>query len=118
MFGVLDDDPHAVWCYPEAMDGSTSRGFRTDSITGMLKSWRFDAETTHLTWANTYSDTETAESGELTDYIESKSDRFGTYDGLDVEITGRMAWMDGTIPTSEFDYLSAGGPGDGVSTPH
>lgn len=118
MFSVLDDDPHAVWCYPEAMDGSTARGFRTDNITGKLQSWRFDDATTHLTWANTYSDAETAESGELTDYIESESDRFGTYDGLDVETTGRMAWTDGTIPTNEFDHLSAGGSSDGVSTPH
>ncbi len=117
MIGVVDDT-HALWCYPEAMDGSTSRGFRKDVITGQLQSWRFGTETTHLTFANTYPDTETAESGELTDHIESESDRFGAYDGLDVETEGRLAWTDGTIPTTEFDHLSPGGPGDGVTTSH
>ena len=117
MIGVVDD-AHAVWCYPEAMDGSTSRGFRKDIITGGLKSWRFETETTHLTFANTYFDTKAAESGELAEFIKSNSDRFGPYDGLDVTIEGRMAWTDGTIPTAEFDYLSAGGPGDGVMTPN
>lgn len=117
MLGVVGD-AHAVWCYPEAMDGSTSRGFRKDIITGGLKSWRFEPETTHLTFANTYPDTEAAESEELTEFIESNSDRFGPYDGLDVTIEGRMAWTDGTIPTDEFDHLSAGGPGDGVHTPN
>ncbi|WP_435159639.1 hypothetical protein [Haladaptatus sp. DFWS20] len=117
MFGVVDD-PHALWCYPEAMDGSTSRGFRKDIITGELKSWRFGTETTHLTLANTYPDAETAESGELADYIESASKRFGSYDGLDVETQGRLAWTDGTTPTKEFDHLSADGPSDGVHTTH
>lgn len=117
MIGVVDDT-HALWCYPEAMDGLTSRGFRKDVITGKLQSWRFGTETTHLTFANTYPDIETAESGELTDYIESESDRFGAYDGLDVETEGRLAWTDGTIPTTEFDHLSPGGPGDGVTTSH
>lgn len=117
MFEVIDD-PHAVWCYPEAMDGSTFRGFRKDIITGGLKAWRFGPQTTHLTWANTYLDTEAAESGELKDYIESESDRFGPYEGLDIETEGRMAWTDGTIPTNEFDHLSPGGPGDSVSTAH
>lgn len=117
MLGVVDA-PHALWCYPEAMDGSMSRGFRKDIITGGLKSWRFGTETTHLTWANTYPDTETAESGELTDYIESESDRFGAYEGLDVKAEGRMAWTDGTIPTKEFDHLAPHGPGDGVTTSH
>lgn len=117
MLGLVDDH-HALWCYPEAMDGSTSRGFRKDVITGALKSWRFGVETTHLTFATTYPDTETAESGELATFIESKSDRFGSYEGLDVAVEGRMAWTDGTIPTNEFDHLSAGGPGDGVFTPN
>jgi hypothetical protein len=35
------DDTHAFWCYPEAMNGKMSRGFRKDSITGKLQSWRF-----------------------------------------------------------------------------
>ncbi|WP_231187566.1 hypothetical protein [Haladaptatus sp. DYF46] len=117
MLGVVDA-PHALWCYPEAMDGSTSRGFRKDVITGELKSWRFGAETTHLTWANTYPDTETAESGELTEYIEAESDRFGAYEGLDVKTKGRMAWAGGTIPTGEFDHLSPRGPGDSITTSH
>lgn len=117
MLGVVDA-PDALWCYPEAMDGSTSRGFRKDVITGELTSWRFGTETTHLTWANTYLDTETAESGELRDYIDSESERFGPYDGLDVEIAGRLAWTHGSIPTREFDHLSPGGPGDGVTTSH
>lgn len=115
MLGVVDN-PDALWCYPEAMDGSTSRGFRKDVITGELKSWRFGVETTHLTWANTYPDTETAESGELTDYIESESDRFGAYEGLTTKTEGRMAWTDGTIPTKEFDHLSPRSPSDGVTT--
>ncbi|WP_458208095.1 hypothetical protein [Haladaptatus sp. NG-SE-30] len=117
LMGVVDD-PHALWCYPEAMDGSTSRGFRKDVITGELKSWRFGSETTHLTWANTYPDTKTAESGELSDYIGSSSDRFGAYEGLDVETKGQLAWTDGTIPTTEFDHLSPDDPGDGVTTSH
>ncbi|GAA0223587.1 hypothetical protein ACFFQF_09010 [Haladaptatus pallidirubidus] len=117
MIGVVDET-HALWCYPEAIDGSTSRGFRKDIITGELKSWRFGTETTHLTFANTYPDTETAESGELTDHIESESRRFGAYDGLDVETEGLLAWADGTVPTKEFDHLAAGGPDDGVHTTH
>ena len=110
------DDTHALWCYPEAMDGSTSRGFRKDVITGQLKSWRFGTETTRLTFANTYPDAEAAESGELQNFVESESDRFGAYDGLDVKTEGRLAWTDGTIPTAEFDHLSPGGPGTGVTT--
>ena len=115
MTGVVDD-AHALWCYPEAMDGSTSRGFRKDVITGQLKSWRFGTETTHLTFANTYPDAETAANGELRNYVESESDRFGAYDGLDVKTEGRLAWTDGTVPTAEFDHLSPGGPGSGVTT--
>ena len=110
------DNPHALWCYPEAMDGSTSRGFRKDAITGQLKSWRFGSETTHLTFANTYPDEETAKNGELANYIESQSSRFGSYDGLDVEIEGLMAWADGSTPTKEFDHLSPGSPSDSVHT--
>ncbi|KZN23854.1 hypothetical protein A4G99_13505 [Haladaptatus sp. R4] len=115
MLGVVDN-PDALWCYPEAMDGSDSRGFRKDVITGELKSWRFGSETTHLTFADTYPDEETAKNGELANHIESQSRRFGSYDGLDVEVDGLMAWADGTIPTNEFDHLSAGGPSDGVHT--
>jgi hypothetical protein len=117
MLGTVDD-PHALWCYPEAMDGSTTRGFRADEITGGLKSWRFGTETTHLTFANTYADAEAAEAEKLASYIESESDRFGPYDGLDVEASGRLVWTDGDIPTGEFDHLSAGGPEDGVRTPN
>lgn len=57
--GTLDE-ADAVWCYPEAMDESTSRGFRTDYITGGRKAWLFGSETTHLTFANTYPDAEAA----------------------------------------------------------
>ncbi|SIR54264.1 hypothetical protein SAMN05421858_2731 [Haladaptatus litoreus] len=117
MMGVVDEN-HALWCYPENMDGSMSRGFRKDIITGELKSWRFGTETTHLTFANTYPNAEAAESGELSDHIESESKRFGAYDGLDVETEGRLAWTAGTIPTKEFDHLAAGGPDDGVYTTH
>jgi hypothetical protein len=117
MMGIVDD-PDALWCYPEAMDGSTSSHFRKDIITRRLKSWRFGTETTHLTFANTYPDAETAESGELTDYIESKSKYFGAYDGLNVQTEGQLAWVDGTIPTKEFDYLSAGSPSDDAHTSH
>lgn len=117
MLGLIDD-PHAVWCYPEAMDGSTSRGFRKDSITGGLKAWRFDSKTTHLTFANTYPDAQAAETAALADYIDAESARFGSYDGLNVKTEGRIVWTDGTIPTNEFDHLSAGGPGDSVTTPN
>lgn len=117
MFGTVDT-PHALQCYPEAMDGSTSRGFRTDVITGGLKAWRFGTETTHLTLANTYPDAEAAESGELERYLDANSDRFEPYGGLEVTTEGRLAWTDGTIPTGEFDHLTAGGPGDGVHTPN
>lgn len=117
MLGI-DDAPHAVWCYPEAMDGSTSRGFRDDRITGGLKSWLFDAETTSLTFANTYADAETATRAKLEAYIEDESDRFGSYDGLDVMAEERMVWTEGTIPTNEFDFLAPGGPSDGVHTPN
>lgn len=117
MFGLIDD-PDAVWCYPEAMDGTTKRGFRKDVITGSLTSWRFTAETTHLLFADTYPDPEAAERGDLKNYIDSESDRFGPYDGLDVKTEGRLVWTEGTIPTNEFDFLSAGGPGDSVDTPN
>jgi hypothetical protein len=117
MFSTVDA-PHALWCFPEATDGSTMRGFRADDITGQLKAWRFGAETTHLTFANTYVDAATAESGELAAFVDAESERFGAYDGLDVETEGRLAWTDGTIPTGEFDHLSAGGPAEGVTTPN
>ncbi|WP_256288160.1 hypothetical protein [Halobellus inordinatus] len=117
MFSTVDA-PHALWCYPEATDGSTMRGFRADEITGQLKAWRFGQETTHLTFANTYVDAATAESGELAAFVDAESERFGAYDGLDVETEGRLAWTDGTIPTGEFDHLSAGGPAEGVTTPN
>lgn len=115
MMGVVED-PDALWCYPEAMDGSTSRGFRKDVITGGLQSWRFGSETTHLTWANTYPDAETAESGELADYIQSESDRFGAYNGIDVTVEGNLAWTTGTIPTEDFNNLMAGDPDEGNTT--
>lgn len=115
MLGVVDDS-HALWCYPNAMDGSSSNAFRNDIMTGLLKSWQFGPETTQLTWATTYPDAETAESGDLSDYIESESARFGAYDGLDVKIDGLMAWTDGTIPTKEFDFLTAGKASGGVTT--
>ena len=100
------------------MDESTSSGFRKGAITGGLKAWQFGTEMTVLTWANTYLDTETAESGELMDYIESESDRFGAYDGLDVESEGRLVWADDSIPSAEFDHLSPGDPGDGATASH
>ena len=115
MLGVVDD-PHALWCYPNAMDGSSSNAFRNDIMTGLLKSWQFGGETTQLTWATTYPDAETAESGDLSDYIESESDRFGAYDGLNVKVEGLMTWADGTIPTAEFDFLTAGDASGGVTT--
>ncbi|RLM94692.1 hypothetical protein D3D02_01505 [Halobellus sp. Atlit-38R] len=117
MFSTVDA-PHALWCFPEATDGSTRRGFRADDITGQLKAWRFGQETTHLTFANTYVDAATAESGELAAFVDAESERFGAYDGLDVETEDRLAWTDGTIPTGEFDHLSAGGPEEGVTTPN
>lgn len=115
LFEIVDD-PHAIWCYPEAMDGSTERGFRNDVITGGLKSWRFGAGTTHLTFGNTYPDPEAAGQSDLAEYV--KSDRFGPYDGLDVQTDGRLVWVDGDIPTDEFDHLSHGGPSDSVHTPN
>lgn len=117
MMGAVDD-PDALWCYPEAMDGSTSRGFRKDVITGELKSWRFESKTTHLTWANTYPDAEMAEGGELATYIQSESDRFGAYEGIEVTVEGKLAWTDGTIPTEAFDHLAPGGPDDSITTAH
>lgn len=117
MLGLVDE-PHALWCYTEAMDGSTSRGFREDDITGGLRSWRFGPETTHLTYANTYPNNEIAESGELAEFVESNPDRFGPYDGLEVAVDDRMAWTDGTVPTDEFDHLSPDGPADSVFTPN
>ncbi|SFR52190.1 hypothetical protein [Halogeometricum limi] len=107
---------HALTCYPEAMDGSSSRGFRKDAMTGQLKSWRFDAETTHFTLANTYADTETTAAADLAAHLDDESARFGPYEGLGVETDGRLTWADGTIPTGEFDFLSPGGPNDGVTT--
>ena len=117
MLGLVDKS-HALKCYPEAMDGSTSRGFRKDVMTGGLKAWRFGRETTHLTLANTYPDPEAASKADLGAYVESESARFGAYDGLDVKTDGRMVWTEGTVPTGEFDYLSPGGPEDGVHTPN
>jgi hypothetical protein len=71
-----------------------------------------------MTFANTYPSAGTAERKKLEHYIESESDRFGAYDGLDVRTEGRLVWTDGTIPTAEFDHLSPGGPSDGVTTSH
>ncbi len=116
MLGLVED-PHALTCYPEAIDGSSSRGFRRDVITGGLKSWRFEGETTRLTLAYTYPDDALAKNADLEAYLDSQSDRFGGYEGLDVEREGRMVWTEGTIPTAEFDCLSPGGPGDSVHTP-
>lgn len=116
MLGAVDR-PHSLRCYPEAMDGSTSRGFREDIITGRLEAWRFGPETTHLTFGNTYPDAETATREELAGYIERESDRFGVYSGLDVRTDGRLVWTDGTVPTGRFDHLAPGGPEDGVTTP-
>lgn len=113
MLGLVEDT-HALTCYPEAMDGSTSRGFRRDVITGSLKSWRFGSETTEFTFAYTYPDAEAAENAEFEAYLES--DRFDPYEGLDVTREGKTVWTDGTIPTRQFDYLSPGGPDDGVHT--
>ncbi|WP_435358827.1 hypothetical protein [Haloarchaeobius sp. DFWS5] len=115
MLGLVDD-PHALTCYPEAMGGNSTRGFRADEITGGLKSWRFGAETTHLTYANTYPDAESATAEKLQGYIDSESDRFGSFDGLDAQQNGGTVWATGTTPTGEFDHLSPGGPGDGVHT--
>jgi len=112
----LVESPDALWCYPEAMDGSTSRGFRADDITGQLKAWDFGSESARLTFANTYVDRETAASGELRRYLGDESERFGPYDGLDVSVEGRLAWTDGTAPISDFDHLAPGGPADGVTT--
>ena len=117
MLGLVDGS-HALKCYPEAMDGSTSRGFRKDAMTGGLKAWRFGNETTRLTYANTYPGPETAKAADVEAYVDAESARFGPYDGLDVRTDGRMVWTTGTIPTDEFDYLSPGGPGDGVHTPN
>ncbi|ELZ29921.1 hypothetical protein C474_12831 [Halogeometricum pallidum JCM 14848] len=113
MLGLVEDT-HALTCYPEAMDGSTSRGFRKDVITGGLKSWLFGSETTEFTFAYTYPDAEAAGDSDFESYLES--DRFDPYEGLNVETNGKMVWTLGSIPTEEFDYLSPGGPGDGVHT--
>jgi hypothetical protein len=117
LFGLVDS-PHMLTCYVEAMDGSTSRGFREDVITGGLRSWRFGPETTRLTYANTYPDGEAAEDASFESYLKNESARFGAYDGLDVRRDGRLVWTDGTLPTREFDFLSAGSPADGVHTPN
>ncbi|RDI72312.1 hypothetical protein [Halopelagius longus] len=113
MLGLVEET-HALTCYPEAMDGSSSRGFRKDVITGGLKSWRFGPQTTEFTFANTYPDAKAAKNAEFEAYVES--DRFDPYDGLDVTTDGKMVWTKGTIPTGEFDHLSPGGPGDSVHT--
>jgi hypothetical protein len=115
MLGLVENT-HALTCYPEAMDGSTSRGFRKDVITGGLKSWRFGSKMTQFTFANTYHDAEAAENAEFDAYLESESDRFDPYKGLDVMTDDQMVWIEGTIHTGEFDYLSPGGPSDGVHT--
>lgn len=114
----LVDDAHALMCYPEATDGSTSRGFREEDKRGGLESWKFGSETTHLTYAHTYVDADAAANADLEGYIESHDDRFGPYDGLDVETEGLVTWTEGTIPTDEFDNLTPGGPDDGVHTPN
>lgn len=114
----LVETPHALWCYPEAMDGSTERGFRADAITGELKAWRYGPDTTRLTFANTYVDAETAASGELSSFLDSNAGRFGPYEGLEVTVEGRLAWTAGTIATGQFDFLAPGGPADGVHTPN
>ena len=115
LLGVVDG-PHVLKCYPEAMDGSTSRGFRKEAITGGIRAWRFGPETTHLTFGYTYADDETAADSDLASYLEAESDRFGVYDGLDVRTDGRLVWADGDAPTAEFDHLSPGGPDEGVHT--
>jgi hypothetical protein len=35
-----------------------------------------------------------------------------------VTTDGRLVWADGEVSTAEFDFLSPGGPGDGVHTPN
>lgn len=117
LFGLVDA-PHALTCYVEAMDGSSSRGFRKDVITGGLRSWRFGSTTTHLTYGNTYPDEEAAKAAGFEEYLEEESARFGAYADLDVQRERFTVWADGTIPTRQFDFLSAGGPGDGVHTPN
>ncbi len=117
LFGLVGT-PHRLTCYVEAMDGSTSRGFREDVITGGLRSWQFGPETTRLTYANTYPDEEAAGEASFESHIENESARFGTYDGLDARRDGRLIWTEGTLPTREFDFLSAGGPAEGVYTPN
>lgn len=112
----LVDGPHAMECYVEAMDGSTSRGFREDVITGGLKSWRFGPETTRFTFGNTYPDEGAAADSDVQAHLDA--DRFGVYEGLDATTEGRLVWADGEAPTAEFDFLSPGGPGDGVTTPN
>ena len=103
-------------CYVEAMDGSSSRGFREEVITGGLKSWRFGPETTQFTFGNTYPDEESAADSDVASHLDA--DRFGVYEGLDVTTDGRLVWADGEVPTAEFDFLAPGGPGDGVHTPN
>lgn len=116
MLGTVGD-PDFARCYPEAMDGSSSRGFREDVITGQLEAWRFGADTTRLTFANTYPDAETATADRLRTFLESNGDRFDPYDGLEVRTDGRLVWTTGTTPTGKFDLLTPGGPDDGVTTP-
>ncbi|MFC7229717.1 hypothetical protein N0B31_20130 [Salinirubellus salinus] len=112
----LVDGPHAMQCYVEAMDGSTSRGFREDVITGGLKSWRFGRETTQFTFGNTYSDADAAADADVAGHLDA--DRFDVYEGLGVTTEDRLIWADGEVSTDQFDFLSPGGPGDGVHTPN
>lgn len=114
MLGIVDD-AHALICFPEAMDGSIHRGFRTDAITGELKSWRFGPQTTEFILANTYPDADAVDEAEFESHL--ASDQFAPYDGLDVRTDGKMVWTEGTIPTGQFDYLSPGGPDDSVHPP-
>lgn len=112
----LVDDAHALLCYPDPMDGSGPSGFREADKRGKLQSWTFGSETTHLMYAYSYVDADAAANADLEGYIESHDDRFGPYDGLDVETEGLVTWTEGTIPTDEFDNLTPGGPDDGVHT--
>lgn len=115
MLGLVDN-AHALMCYAAAMDGPTSGRFRDEDKRGGLESWTFGSETTHLTYGSTYVDADAAANTDLEGYIESHDDRFGPYDGLDVETEGLVTWTEGTIPTDEFDHLTPGGPDDGVHT--
>lgn len=117
MLGLVDD-AHALLCYAAAMDGPTSGRFRDEDMRGGLESWTFGSATTQLTYASAYVDADAAANADLEGYIESHDDRFGPYDGLNVETEGLVTWTEGTIPTDEFDNLTPGGPDDGVHTPN